>query len=183
MGLSEARLLANRANAQKSTGPRSSAGKATSARNRLAHGMRATHILLRDESKLEWDRHRAGVRAALEPQNYLELEIADDVAVALWRLRRAARSEAGLAAQRDLIVGARVDEQFEDILGQLPLMLPEPLLRYERSAQGMLMRMIGVLREVRALGSFGKNAPSAEFVRSDASTVAPDLDAPDSSTS
>jgi hypothetical protein len=42
-------ITANRKNAQKSTGPRSSAGKTKAARNALAHGLRAAEILLPDE--------------------------------------------------------------------------------------------------------------------------------------
>src|ERR1017187_1742558 len=40
---SEAKINANRENAQKSTGPRSAEGKAASSRNRLLHGLRTGH--------------------------------------------------------------------------------------------------------------------------------------------
>jgi hypothetical protein len=48
--LSAARLTANRANAQKSTGPRTLQGKARSSRDALKHGLAAA---ARDQSALE----------------------------------------------------------------------------------------------------------------------------------
>jgi hypothetical protein len=48
--LSEKQLAANRANALKSTGPRTEAGKARSSRNAVRHAMLARSVLLRCES-------------------------------------------------------------------------------------------------------------------------------------
>ena len=45
----------NRNNALKSTGPKSPAGKAISAQNRLSHGVLSSHLILPNESRDEFD--------------------------------------------------------------------------------------------------------------------------------
>ena len=50
-----AQLLANRANAQKSTGPRSVEGKAASRFNALKHGLDARSIVLPGEDPAEYE--------------------------------------------------------------------------------------------------------------------------------
>jgi hypothetical protein len=54
-------LEANRANAKRSTGPRSADGKAKSSKNSLAHGLTAQDIVIADEDPEEFERLRAGV--------------------------------------------------------------------------------------------------------------------------
>jgi hypothetical protein len=92
---------ANRANARRSTGPRTRAGKARSSRNSLKHGMRAEATLVPGESPEQWREHREGVLIALGAKGALETELADRVALALWRLRRIAVHDAAATA-RDL---------------------------------------------------------------------------------
>lgn len=47
--------LANRENARKSTGPRTEAGKAIASRNRLAHGLCSSSLLVFGETQAEFD--------------------------------------------------------------------------------------------------------------------------------
>jgi hypothetical protein len=66
--LSEAQLAANRANAQHSTGPRSTEGKARAAANALKHGLRAHNLyLLRNESPEELENLRQALTAEFRP--------------------------------------------------------------------------------------------------------------------
>ena len=50
MAASEARILANKMNAQKSKGPTSTEGKMRSRRNALKHGMTGAGVVLPDEA-------------------------------------------------------------------------------------------------------------------------------------
>ena len=52
---SEARIAANRLNAQKSTGPRTAEGKAVVAQNAVKHGLLAREGLLRGEDREEYE--------------------------------------------------------------------------------------------------------------------------------
>ena len=81
-------LEANRANAKRSTGPRSADGKAKSSKNSLAHGLTAQDIVIADEDPEEFERLRAGLQADFEPTSTIELELVERLAGLLWRLRR-----------------------------------------------------------------------------------------------
>lgn len=89
---------ANRANARKSTGPRSATGKKVAASNALAHGLCAVVPVLPGESAAGWEAHRTGIHTALAPSGGLEAELSDRVAVCLWRLRRVVAYETAVTA-------------------------------------------------------------------------------------
>jgi hypothetical protein len=77
-------------NALLSTGPTSAEGKAISRYNALQHGLDAKKVVLvhLGETIEAWDEHLSQVINSLLPANYLEEELAGQVATLLWRLRR-----------------------------------------------------------------------------------------------
>jgi len=83
----------NRRNAQRSTGPKSAAGKQASSQNRLAHGLCAKSLLIAGESETDFEELRQSVVSAYQPANAEETILADQVAQALWRFNRAQRIE------------------------------------------------------------------------------------------
>lgn len=87
------RLAANRANAQKSTGPRTEEGKAVSRRNALRHGLTAKTVVLDLEDPEEFEHFRDRVLQAFAPAEGAERLLTDELAGALWRLKRAQRIE------------------------------------------------------------------------------------------
>jgi hypothetical protein len=91
---SERRTEANRRNAKKSTGPRTAAGKAASARNALKHGLRAESLIVTDERLEDFDQFRLEMLEDLGPVGALECFLANRIAELSWRLRRPARAEA-----------------------------------------------------------------------------------------
>jgi len=64
----EARINANRLNAQKSTGPKTPKGKAAIAQNALKHGLSANHDVIITETQEDFDLHRQALIAELAPQ-------------------------------------------------------------------------------------------------------------------
>jgi hypothetical protein len=92
----EAQVAANRRNADRSTGPRTAAGKEVASRNALSHGLTAEQIVLFDERAEELARFREELRQALDPADEMEEQLAERIVLCAWRLRRAARLEAGL---------------------------------------------------------------------------------------
>ncbi len=95
--LSEARLAANRANARKSTGPRTPAGKARSAMNACQHGFAGSHFAVaRLEDPGEIDKFKADLVATYQPVNSQELFAIESIAIAQQSMRRAARLESGI---------------------------------------------------------------------------------------
>ena len=93
---SKAQIAANRRNAEKSTGPQSARGKAAIGRNALSHGLTAARIICFDESEADFAAFAEGLRAALEPADPVEAQLAGRIALCAWRLRRAYRVEAEL---------------------------------------------------------------------------------------
>jgi hypothetical protein len=89
---------ANRRNALRSTGPKTGEGLLACKSNALRHGLRAVQTVVPGEDPGEWEAHRAAVVADLRPEGAVELALAEDVAVKLWRLGRVVRYEADLIA-------------------------------------------------------------------------------------
>jgi hypothetical protein len=85
---SEKQIAANRANAQKSTGPRTAEGKAQSAQNALQHGMTATAPVLPDEDPSAFGELLQGLLDEYDPRTTVETELVQDLAWVFWRLRR-----------------------------------------------------------------------------------------------
>ena len=95
--LSEARLAANRANAQKSTGPRTEAGKLRSAANACQHGFAGTNFaVVRLEDPAEIDKLKADLVATYKPINSQEMWAIERIALAQSSIFRSYRLESGL---------------------------------------------------------------------------------------
>lgn len=90
---SEKQILANRQNAQCSTGPRTAAGKDVSSLNAIKHGLRAVHTVIPGEDHDEFDRFRQLLLDDLAPAGAMEVILADRIVAAFWKLRRAGRIE------------------------------------------------------------------------------------------
>jgi hypothetical protein len=97
MPITEKQLAANRANAAKSTGPRSPEGKARSARNARSHGFTAsTFAVVRLEDLQEIAHLKADLAAVYQPVNSQEMFALDRMALTQQAMLRAARLESGL---------------------------------------------------------------------------------------
>jgi len=94
------------------TGPRTTAGKAVSARNATTHGLFARNIVLPSLGE-DPDGYRQvadELAAQLQPQNLLEQHYVEKIAAASWRLRRLHRWQAQLFEDRTLTEDARLDK-------------------------------------------------------------------------
>lgn len=97
--ISDIQRQANRANALKSTGPRTAEGKARVAANALKHGLVSElRILPGLEEAGQWQYHLEQTLQDLEPEGHLECLLAERIALLLWRMRRAAKYEQDAAA-------------------------------------------------------------------------------------
>ncbi len=86
--------LTNRENARKSTGPRTEAGKAASSRNRLAHGLCSSSLLVFGETQAEFDALHEQIQTTYKPATPEQQLLTSQLTEALWRLNRARRVEA-----------------------------------------------------------------------------------------
>jgi hypothetical protein len=106
---SEARQIANRLNATRSTGPRTLAGKEKSSKNATKHGL-LSHALLPDEDAEDFDPFRDGYFQFYEPQGTVEEDIVERIVSYSWRLKRAQRAECQIYSQA-AIMAAREHEE------------------------------------------------------------------------
>ena len=86
---SESRIQASRANGRLSKGPVSSAGKRRSSQNAVRHGLLARCLVLDSESAEAFESFLASHIERLQPIDDLEFGIVEEMAAAMWRLRRA----------------------------------------------------------------------------------------------
>jgi len=96
-GVQDGLVERNRANAMRSTGPRTPAGRERSSRNSLKHGIFAKCVVLPDldsgeSAALFRDLHGALVED-LQPASELEALVVERIAAIHWRLRRVYRAE------------------------------------------------------------------------------------------
>jgi hypothetical protein len=94
----EARLNANQANAEHSTGPRTPEGKAAVAQNSATFGLFCSRDLVRPEEESEYFELRDSLESDLRPATAMERTHAMEILHAAWRLRRCALVEANLLA-------------------------------------------------------------------------------------
>ena len=95
--ISEKQLAANRANAQKSTGPTSPEGLARSAQNSFRHGFRASKFaILTIEDGQHLENLKADIIQTYQPVNHMELLACERIATTFFSMQRASQFEAGM---------------------------------------------------------------------------------------
>ena len=94
-----AQILANRDNAQRSTGPKTLEGKQTASRNATRHGLTGTQIVMPGEDPAAYEDLRQGLHDSHQPANEAERILVDQIAANAWRLMRAQRVETAFLAK------------------------------------------------------------------------------------
>ena len=92
-GASPKQRAANKANARRSTGPRTASGKARSGLNAVQHGLQGRFRLIAGEDPGQFGEFRNRLHGQLTPDGAMEEELAERVISAFWRLRRIGRME------------------------------------------------------------------------------------------
>jgi hypothetical protein len=93
---SEKQIAANRANAARSTGPRTPAGKAASSRNAARHHLLARSFVLKGECPKRFEAFVESFYAEYNPSTPTETALVDTMATARWRLIRMSNLEAAI---------------------------------------------------------------------------------------
>ena len=100
MPTSEARINANRINAQMSTGPRTTEGKERSRANGLKHGLTGAGIVLLEEDASEVELRAKALMAELDPRSTLGKILVGQLATLSVRMERGAKREEEALAGR-----------------------------------------------------------------------------------
>ena len=88
MSAKRTRAEINRANAKKSTGPKTVEGKAASSKNAFKHGMYSKSACIPGENPEDLDALRADLRAEHQPASPTEEILVDELAHHYWRINR-----------------------------------------------------------------------------------------------
>jgi hypothetical protein len=83
----------------RSTGPRTAAGKQRSSLNALRHGLTAASAVLPSEDQAVFDAHRRGFFDEYQPATPTETQLTQELADTAWRLNRIPLLEAQLFSQ------------------------------------------------------------------------------------
>jgi len=154
----EGQIEANRANAQRSTGPRTPEGKAIVARNAVKHGLLGEQIIVEGEDRARFARHHDAMLRALVPVAEVEVTLAERLIGLSWRLQRVQRLQvqafealcagpvegpADEGSDEELALGRIVVKDFAEAR------VLDRLLMYERRLEHSLCRILGELRKER----------------------------------
>jgi len=92
----KAQTNANRANAQKSTGPKSAEGKAKSSLNRVSHGFNSATLFLGGENREEFDALLSDLTTEFHPATPSEQILVEKMVQNQWNSLRALRFQSAL---------------------------------------------------------------------------------------
>src|SRR5258708_33675747 len=135
MPISPARLAANAANAQHSTGPRTPEGQARSSQNARTHGLTARDLVIASDEREEFEELRNDYQIAVKPQDGIQQSLFEELVGAAWNLRRIRRMEVRLCSDTSL-----TSDQLEKDLDRL--------VRYKTCIERTFHRS---LKELKAL--------------------------------
>ncbi|HTU48070.1 MAG TPA: hypothetical protein VMF91_23625 [Bryobacteraceae bacterium] len=108
--VSEAKRIANAANAQLSTGPASADGKAKSSLNALKNALTGRTVLLPSEDAAAYERHVRDYEKELRPVGQRECDLVQSIADSSWRLQRIPALEFAIYAQGRIQFANQFDE-------------------------------------------------------------------------
>ena len=117
--VSERRIEANRKNAQRSTGPRTSAGRARSSMNALRHGITGQVSIATVEDRAAHDKFIQEIIDRLRPEDPLELQFASLIAEDFWRLQRIRAVENDILALGNFSDAADIEVDHPEIHASL----------------------------------------------------------------
>ncbi|MFH1699266.1 MAG: hypothetical protein ABIE07_01660 [Candidatus Zixiibacteriota bacterium] len=189
MPTSKKQIEANRQNAQKSTGPKSSEGKEIVARNPTKHGLYAKDLVIDSphlkENEEDYELLLSALIEELKPMTKFQSCLVQKIANCLWRSQRAIRAETAAITEQlgsierkmertktlSKIVGYPMKEKDDDFIRTnliKKLSLPETstsfnILRYEMRLDRQISRAYQLLihlQSMQQLESIQKQRPA-----------------------
>jgi len=178
----KAQTIANKRNAQQSTGPKTPEGKATVSQNAIKHGLTAKRTVIPGEEHLDYNLYHYEMIEELEPVSPMESMLADRIVSLSWRLERAVRIQnetmhamltpkplSGLdklhnSLSSDCADGFKSDVDQASKLGRSIIKdfsdarVLDRLLVYERRIESSLYKTMRELQKLKLTRKFGPHA-------------------------
>jgi hypothetical protein len=137
-----AQITANQANAQRSTGPRTDAGKAASAQNATTHGLRGKRLVILPGEEEEFATFSAGLRDDFAPNGTHQDFLFQQILHASWNLTRCQKAEAELHA-------ASADPNLDPLVAGTNEAKLKLIALYATRAERSYSRFVNELRRVQ----------------------------------
>ncbi len=153
MTASSIQMLANRANAQHSTGPRTAEGKLASSQNSVTSGLTAAAIFIRPDEKSAFDIFKASLNAELKPEGTTQRHHFSLILHAAWNIRRCLQLEAEIQYQASTegLADALLDD---DLARKL-----DRIYRYKKMHESTHRRSSSDLRQLQTEQLFRQQNP------------------------
>lgn len=143
---SQARIDANRANAQLSTGPKTEEGKQKSSANAVVYGFTAAKLYIRPEEQEIFNVLATELRFELTPDGVTEHLYFDQILHASWNIQRCTIVEAELQTQAG--AGGLLDAALSDDEALIKKL--DRIYRYKRMHESALARATKELRSIQS---------------------------------
>jgi hypothetical protein len=153
-------IAANRANAQRSTGPRTEEGKQKSALNALRHGLTGQIVVMPTDDLQAYRRHLDSFNKEYDPEGATEEHLVQSLADTSWRLNRVAALESNV-----LSLGATSDDAMENAMniGQALESQSKALANLSMHSQRLSRQFERTVTQLRALQKERKFKQSIEL--------------------
>ena len=157
MTASAKQIAANRANALKSTGPRTASGKLASSKNALTHGLLSREMLVGGEDPAHYDALLDSLIDDFAPHGANEQMLVEKLAIALWKMKRLHGAEAATVKRNQMNTRAQYASKTEIekvglITEQAMQALPAnslSFIRYQAQLEGQYYRAMTMLQLVQ----------------------------------
>jgi hypothetical protein len=156
------RAAVNRANAKKSSGPKTEQGKAISSQNSFKHGLYSKAIIIPGEDPAQFEALRADLAAEHRPVGLTEEMLVDEVAQHYWRMKRFRALEAQIFRSKGVNENGGTTIDTGNWVQCIELGLFSSIQRALNSAERSFYKALNTLRELqKARGFVPANAQNA----------------------
>ena len=144
--VSDKQLKANRRNAKLCTGPKD---KSKSKLSRLVHGLRSNQVIIRGESREEFDELACNIKENFNSRNGLVEEILlDQIVFAFWKIRRCRNAERAFIEKNSRLVNG-VNKRDVDWGSVFSSGFMSNLARYNTQFLNQAIRSMRLLEDLR----------------------------------
>jgi hypothetical protein len=148
------RAAVNRANAQKSSGPKTELGKAVSSQNSFKHGLYSKAIIIPGEDPAKFEALRADLAAEHCPVGLTEEMLVDEVAQHYWRMKRFRALEAQMYKSKGPHEDGGSALDTANLVQCIDLGLFTSIQRALNSAERSFYKSLNTLRELQKARGF-----------------------------
>jgi len=143
--ITDKQIQANRKNALRSTGPKTSEGKELARRNSIKHGLLSKDLIIREEDSRALQALMDDLFTTLQPQGKLEQVLTEKIGTTLWRLQRLITAESKALEDKDWMGELRkIQEAYNTAI-------LSSISRYESNLERTLYRALHELQRLQGM--------------------------------